>query len=170
MARHHVDPAEAARVLQLVLEPNVPLTAGELTELADSCLDVAAPINPSQVLAEEALRQSRTGTGYSGAEVAANNGISPGRVRNKAAAGELVAFLVDGVQRFPRFQFDGAGQVRPGLDKVSPHMPDDWSWVGYRNYLDTPSLELDDRVVTPVEWLALGKPAADVIANMGNTW
>ena len=154
----------------MALEPNVPLTGAELDELADSGFDVAARISPTQALIDEAHRQSRIRFAFTGAEVAAHNGISAGRVRSKAAAGELVFLLVDGVQRFPRFQFDDAGRIRRGLDKISPHVPDDWSWMGYRNYLGTPSLDLDGRVVTPFEWLAAGKPAVDVIANMGNTW
>ncbi|MDQ2737765.1 MAG: hypothetical protein M3Y35_03895, partial [Actinomycetota bacterium] len=60
--------------------------------------------------------------------------------------------------------------LRRGLDRTSPHVPDDWSWSGYSNYLATPSLEMDGRVVTPIEWLAAGKSPANVIANMGNTW
>jgi len=170
LIRHHVDLSEAAHALRLVLEPAVPLTAAELDELADSGFDVHARVDPGQALADEARRQIRVAEAYTGPQVAANNEISPGRVRSKAAAGELVFLLVDGVQRFPRFQFDEHGRIRSGLDKVSPHIPDDWSWAGYSNYLATPSLELDGRLVTPLEWLAAGKPVADVVANMGNTW
>lgn len=170
LVRHRIDPAEAERALRMALEPNVPLTAEQLAELAGSGFNVAAQISPTQVLIDEVDRQSRISSAYTGAEVAANNGISTGRVRSKAAAAELVFLLVDGVQRFPRFQFDDAGRIRRGLDKTSPHIPEDWSWVGYSNYLATPSLELDGRVVTPLEWLSIGKPAADVVANMGNTW
>ena len=170
LVRHHVDPLEVERTLRLALEPNAPLTAAELDELADSGFEVNARISPDQALVDEALRQSRLNAAYTGAEVAANNGISAGRIRNKAAAGELVFLLVDGMQRFPRFQFDDAGRLRRGLDRTSPHVPDDWSWIGYSNYLATPSLEMDGRVVTPIEWLAAGKSPANVIANMGNTW
>lgn len=170
LVRHRVDLSEAAHALRLVLEPAVPLTAAELDELADSGFDVNARVDPEQALVDEARRQVQVAEAYTGPQVAANNEISPGRVRSKAAVGELVVLLVDGVQRFPRFQFDDRGRIRSGLDKVSPHVPDDWSWVGYSNFLTTAGLELDGRLVTPLEWLAAGKPAADVIANMGNTW
>ena len=170
LIRHHVDLSEAERVLQMALEPRVPLTVAELDELGDSGFDVTARISPTRALIDEARRQTAIRSAYTGAEVADNNHISAGRVRSKAAAGELVFLLVEGAQRFPRFQFDEAGRFRRGLEKVSPRVPDDWSWMGYSNYLLTASLELDGRVVTPLEWLAVGKSAADVIANMGNTW
>lgn len=167
---HHVDLEQAERALRRVLEPAVPLTAAHLAELADSGFDLDARIDTTHALGEEALRQNQVATAYTGAAVAANNEISAGRVRSKAAAGELVSVLVGGVQRFPRFQFDETGRIRRGLDKVSPHLPDDWSWIGYSNYLATPSLVLDGTTVTPIAWLAAGKPAAAVVANMGNNW
>lgn len=170
LVRHHVDLDQAERALRQILEPAVPLTAGKLAELADSGFDLDAHIDTTHALSAEAVRQNQLATAYTGAEVAANNAISAGRVRSRAAAGELVSVLVDGVQRFPRFQFDEAGRLRRGLDKVSPHIPDDWSWIGYDNYLATPSLALDGDIVTPIAWLAAGKPAAVVIANMGNNW
>lgn len=170
LVRHHVDPEQAERALRRLLEPNVPLTGAQLGELADSGFNVDARIDAARALGDEALRQSRINTACTGAEVAINNDISAGRVRSKAASGELVSLLVDGVQRFPRFQFDGAGRIRRGLDKVSPDIPDEWSWAGYSNYLATPSMELDGHLVTPIAWLAAGKPAAVVVANMGNTW
>ncbi len=146
------------------------MTDAELIELADSGLNLDARVDPTGALVEEAVQQSLVQAAYTGAEVAVHNGITPGRVRNKAAARELVCLLIDGVQRFPRFQFDDAGRFRPGLDKTTPHIPEDWSWVGYRNFLSIPALQMDGRMVTPLQWLAAGKPAADVIAGMGNTW
>ncbi len=170
LLRHHIDPQQAERSLRRILEPTVSLTAAQLGELADSGFNLDARLDPARALSDEALRQNRMNTGFTGAEVAANHNISAGRVRNKAAAGQLVFLLIDGVQRFPRFQFDEAGRTRPGLDKVSPHIPDEWSWSGYRNYLVTPSMELDGRTITPIEWLAAGKSPAAVVANMGNNW
>ena len=170
LVRHHIDPEQAERALRLLLEPNVPLTGAQLGELANSGFNLDAHIDTARALGDEALRQSRINTAYTGAEVAVNNDISAGRVRSKAASGELVSLLVDGVQRFPRFQFDATGRIRRGLDKVSPHIPDDWSWAGYSNYLVTPSMELDGDLVTPIDWLSAGKPAAVVVANMGNNW
>ncbi len=170
LIRHHIDLDQAERALRRVLEPTVPLTPHQLDELQDSGFDLAARIDTDRVLADEALRQRDLGTAYTGTEVATNNSISAGRVRSRAAARELVAVIVDGVQRFPRFQFDEAGRFRTGLDKVTPHVPDDWSWIGYRNYLGIPSLDLDGGAVTPLEWLAAGKPPAAVIAAMGNSW
>lgn len=170
LVRHHIDPAQAERALRRVLEPSVPLTGAQLGELADSGFNVDARIDAGRALGDEALRQSHIKTAYTGAEVAANNAISAGRVRSKAAAGELVSVLVEGVQRFPRFQFDEAGRVRRGLEKVSPHIPDDWSWIGYSNYLAMPSMELDGHRVTSIEWLSAGKPADVIVANMANNW
>jgi len=170
LVRHHIDLEQAEQALRRVLEPSVPLTAAQLGELADSGFNLDARIDTDRVLRDEAVRQTRLNAAYTGAEVAANNNLSTGRVRNKAAAGGLVFLLVDGAQRFPRFQFDEAGRVLRGLDKVSPHVPQDWSWVGYSNYLAVPCMELDGRTVTPVQWLAAGKAPANVVANMGNNW
>jgi hypothetical protein len=170
LVRHHIDPEQTEQALRRVLEPSVPLTAAQLGELADSGFNLDAHIDSDRALRDEAVRQTRINTAYTGAEVAANNNISTGRVRNKAAAGELVFLLVRGAQRFPRFQFDEAGRVPRGLDKISPHVPQDWSWVGYSNFLAAPCMELDGRTVTPLEWLAAGKAPASVVANMGNNW
>jgi hypothetical protein len=170
LVRHNIDPGEAEQALRRVLEPSVPLTAAQLGELADSGFNLDARIDTDRALRDEALRQRRINTAYTGAEVASNNHISAGRVRNKAAAGELVSLLVDGAQRFPRFQFDEIGRIIRGLDKVSPHVPEDWSWVGYSNYLRTPSMELDGRTATPIEWLSAGKAPSSVVANMGSNW
>lgn len=170
LVRHRIDPAQVERTLRRVLEPAVPLTAGQRHELADSGFDLHATIDPGRALVDEAGRQALVGDGYTGAEIAANNGISAGRVRHKAAAGELLYSLIDGAQRFPRFQFDGDGRIWPGLDKVSPQVPEEWSWIGYRNFLSLPSLQLDGRTTTPLQWLAAGKPPAAVLAAMGNNW
>lgn len=150
-----------------------PLTEAERALLAAGGLDMSAAVDPARELTRGLVDVAEIRDGYTAAEVAANNGVQPGRVRAWAAAGDLVALKVDGRNRFPRLQFDTHGKRIPGLAAVTRHKPARWSWPVWRNFLTRPHPAYpgpDGQPGTALAWLASGGDPQTVIAMAKVGW
>jgi hypothetical protein len=98
------------------------------------------------------------------ADVARRMGVTPSRVRQMLRARELFAIREGETWRVPWFQFDGDRPVR-GLDRVIRVLPSDLHPVAVFNVLTLPDpdLELDDRPVSPLEWLRSGADPTPIV-------
>jgi len=90
-------------------------------------------------------------------DVAERLGVSRARVRQRAAERTLLAFREDDEWRFPRAQFGDGAPIR-GLPAVSLALPPDLHPVAVWAFLTEPisDLALDDRSVSPLDWLRSG--------------
>jgi hypothetical protein len=176
VAEYHIDGDVVAAQVRGVLDAAAatpPLTEAERAILAAGGLDMSAAVDPGRELVRGLADAAEIRRGYTAAEVAANNGVRPGRVRAWAAAGDLIAVKLDGRNRFPRFQFDGHGRRIPGLAAVSRHKPRRWSWQVWRNFLTRAHpayARPDGQPGTALEWLAAGGDPQTVITMTRVGW
>lgn len=100
------------------------------------------------------------------AEAARRLGVDPSRVRQRLAERSLFGVKQRGVWRLPAFQFDVAGTV-PGLEMVVPRLDPGLHPVAVGQWFSLPcaDLEIDERVVSPRDWLRAGG-SADVVAEI----
>lgn len=98
-------------------------------------------------------------------QVAALLGISTSRVRHQLADGALYSLKAGRKRLLPRWQFVGSSPL-PGLAGVLAALPGDLHPVAVERWFVSPddTLEVDDRPVSPKEWLAGGGDPASVIA------
>lgn len=91
-------------------------------------------------------------------EVAANLGVTPARIRQRANERTLYAIREADEWRFPRWQFDSQGQPMRGLAAIFAALPPDLHPVATSRFLSEPlpDLELDDEPVSPLAWLRSG--------------
>lgn len=103
----------------------------------------------------------------SAAEAAEILGIDASRVRHRLGNGSLLGFMIGGKRRLPAWQFtdDPKHPVLPGLTQVIGALPHDMHPASVQNFMTTPQedLVIDDRQVTPVEWLRLGRDPQEVV-------
>jgi hypothetical protein len=99
------------------------------------------------------------------AEVAERLGVTRARVRQRALERSLLAIREGDEWRFPRAQFTDGAPIR-GLPAVSLALPLDLHPVAVWRFLTESSadLQLDDRAVSPIEWLRSGGAADPVVA------
>ncbi|MBC7593060.1 MAG: hypothetical protein H7288_03845 [Kineosporiaceae bacterium] len=101
------------------------------------------------------------------AEVAAKLGIDTSRVRHRQAKDGLYAFMAGGRRRYPTWQFTPAKSqpVLPGIAAVIRSFPEDMHPASIQNIMTTPQRDLlvDNRRVSPVEWLLLGRSPQNVV-------
>jgi hypothetical protein len=101
-------------------------------------------------------------TSLTSADVAEMLGVDASRVRQRLGAKTLYGVKTEHGWRAPRFQFDGDRLV-PGIERVFPRVdPGSHPVAVYRWFtLPNPELELQDRSVSPRDWLLSGgSPAA----------
>jgi hypothetical protein len=98
-------------------------------------------------------------------EVAVRLGVTRARVRQRALERSLLAIREDDEWRFPRAQFADSAPIR-GLPAVSLALPLDLHPVAVWRFLAEPSadLQLEDRAVSPIEWLRSGGAPDPVVA------
>jgi hypothetical protein len=98
-------------------------------------------------------------------EVAERLGVTRARVRQRALERSLLAIREADEWRFPRAQFAEGAPIR-GLPAVSLVLPLDLHPVAVWRFLAEPSaeLQLDDRSVSPIEWLRSGGSPDPVVA------
>lgn len=103
--------------------------------------------------------------GFTGAEVAANkrhHGRPGPKQGRRGGTGGTARRRRAAVPPVPVRQ---GRPVPAGIGQNHPLHPGRLVLGRYRNYLTAPSLQMDGQLVTPLEWLAAGKPPADVIAR-----
>lgn len=91
------------------------------------------------------------------AEAAAQLHVTPGRVRQRLAAGTLAGFRTTDGWRLPEVQFDDDGEL-PGLATVLAVLPADVHPVALTAFLTRahPDLVVDTAAVSPRAWLLGG--------------
>ncbi len=91
-------------------------------------------------------------------------GVKNSRVRQRLGEGTLYGIKVDGKWRIPLFQFEDGAEV-PGLAKVLKVIDRSVNPLTLRRWLVSPNpdLEIDDRTVTPLEWLKSGGNVRTVV-------
>jgi len=99
------------------------------------------------------------------AEAAQRLGVTRARIRQRALERSLLAIREADEWRFPRAQFSDGAPIR-GLPAVSLALPLDLHPVAAWRFLAEPNgdLELDDRPVSPIEWLRSGGSPDPVVA------
>jgi hypothetical protein len=97
--------------------------------------------------------------------VAQRLGVTRARIRQRALERSLLAIREGDEWRFPRAQFSDGAPIR-GLPAVSLALPLDLHPVAAWRFLAEPNgdLELDDRPVSPIEWLRSGGSPDPVVA------
>lgn len=132
--------------------------AGEAELRAAGSLAVAMPplsqrASTAAVRAVSALRNDALTV----AEAAARLHVSPGRVRQRLAAGTLAGFRTTDGWRLPEVLFADDGEL-PGLAAVLPALPADVHPVALAAFLtrDHPDLVVDTAAVSPRQWLLGG--------------
>jgi len=145
------------------LDPRSALPAEELDFLqrAGISSDELAPL-PAELVPPEARTASKlaslVGTALSIPDAAARLGVDPSTVRHRLAAPSVYAVRANGAFRLPLFQFnDAIDAIIPGFGEVAPaladlHPIDVFNWFT-REHVD---LEVEDRQVSPREWLLSG--------------
>jgi excisionase family DNA binding protein len=106
-------------------------------------------------------------------------GVHPSRVRHRISDGALYGFKVGKHLRLPAWQFDRAdGETPdpiPGLRTVLASLAGDAHPLEISTFMTTPDADLviDDRPVSPREWLVAGgdaTPVAALAAELGAAW
>jgi hypothetical protein len=92
--------------------------------------------------------------------------VDESRISHRVRDGSLYSYPgASGRRRYPNWQFPGS-KALPHLADVLARVPHGTHPVTLRTFMMTPddALLLDERLVSPVEWLAAGGPAAPVAA------
>lgn len=99
-------------------------------------------------------------------ETAATLGISRSRVSHRISGGRLWAFTVQGRRYVPRWQItddgDGKAQVIPGLEVVTPAIPNTVHPLGVAAFMTVAHEDFSGQ--SPVEWLISGGDPSVVAA------
>jgi hypothetical protein len=100
------------------------------------------------------------------AELAQTMRVTPARVRQRALERTLYAVRVDDEWRFPRWQLDQDGRPIPGIASVTAALPAGVHPVAVQRFMITPNpdLEIDDAIVSPLDWLRTGGDPGPVAA------
>ena len=84
--------------------------------------------------------------------------VTPGRVRQRLAAGTLFGIKDRSTWRIPSFQLH-RGEVIRGLDAVLPAIRSDAHPLAVQSWLTSPHADLlddDEKPIAPLAWLAMG--------------
>jgi len=102
------------------------------------------------------------------AEAARRLRVDQSRVRQLVSARALYGMKVRGQWHLPSFQFTRGGAV-PGIQEVLRELPDDLHPVEVLEWFRNPDpdLEINGRLVSPLDWLASGgdPETASVVAR-----
>jgi hypothetical protein len=145
------------------LDPRKALPADELAflRLAGVSPDELAPLPPELVPPEVRTASklaSILATALSIPDAAARLGVDPSTLRHRLAVPSVYAVRANGALRLPLFQFnDAIDAIIPGFGDMAPalaelHPVDVFNWFT-RPHVD---LEVEDRQVSPREWLLSG--------------
>lgn len=140
----------------------------ETHTLAAASVDLSGPDQgPAGVqLAGRAAAHRLTSEAWTVDEAAAELSVTPGRVRQRLSAGELVGLRrADGQTVLPRWQISD-GRIVPGLELVMSRT-DDVHPLALARFMTTPhpDLELDGDAVAPRTWLQTGG-SAQLVAGL----
>ncbi|PRI12032.1 hypothetical protein [Leucobacter massiliensis] len=136
------------------------LTAGEIAALARLGVDEAALTAPSALpAATRGLQWERQleRHAWSVSETAEALGVTPARVRQRCAAGTLLAQRRSDGWHLPRFQFP-EGRELPGWSAVAAAVPPGAPLLLVERVLSSPSprMRVEGEELAPLEWLAQG--------------
>ncbi|HEY4238883.1 MAG TPA: hypothetical protein VGM88_03675 [Kofleriaceae bacterium] len=98
--------------------------------------------------------------------------VTTSRIRQRLSAGRTLFGLKEGRGwRIPKFQFASKGKLVRNIDVVLPHVRADAHPLVVKNWFTLPHPDLvignDDQRVSPIDWLASGRPA-DVVAALAD--
>jgi hypothetical protein len=154
-------------------DPAAHFTASERAALTEVGLDLRprddAESDPrAWTVAQQAVLRD---TALSVHQAADRVGVDTSRIRHRIGAGHLIGWKDRGNWRLPAWQFIDHG-VLPGLEEVLGSMPLDQPALVLANFMTTvqEDLELDDRPVSPREWLMAGgspQRVADLASTLG---
>ena len=156
-----------------LLEPHLAAAGGvALPEAEVAFLDAHAGVRPtrrdeSQALAAttasvtELVARARTVDG-----AAALAGVHPSRVRHWIGDGTVHAMKIGGRNLLPSWQFGADGRPVAHLGEVLAALPSDLHPLSLAGFFTAPvpELEIDDRGLSPLEWLASGGDPVTVVA------
>ncbi len=106
-------------------------------------------------------------------QAAVRMGVSASRIRHLVADKELAAIRTSRRLLLPAWQFDGVGKPLRGLRDVLKHARSPEHPLAMQAFMTTPQpeLQVDDRVLTPREWLISGGDPNDVAELLaGDVW
>jgi hypothetical protein len=154
-------------------EPTAHFTEQERSALTEAGLDLS-PLDEqdsdprARAVAEQAVLRD---TALTVQRAAALLGVDASRVRHRIGDRRLIGWKDRGGWRLPAWQFTD-DDVLPGLETVLAAMPADQPDLVLANFMTTPQLDLDldERLVSPREWLLAGGSAhrvAELAAALG---
>lgn len=154
-------------------EPAAHFTEQERSALTEAGLDLS-PLDEqdsdprARAVAEQAVLRD---TALTVPRAAALLGVDASRVRHRIGDRRLIGWKDRGGWRLPAWQFTD-DDVLPGLETVLAAMPADQPDLVLANFMTTPQLDLDldERPVSPREWLLAGGSAqrvAELAAALG---
>lgn len=163
----------AKRLTAPSAEPAAHFTEAERLALSSTGLDLT-PLDSDEfdprarTVAEQAVLRD---TALSVNQAADRLGIDSSRIRHRVSSRHLVGWKDRGGWRLPAWQFTDT-DVLPGLETVLAAMPFDQPALVLANFMTTrqEDLDLDDRPVSPREWLLAGGSAhrvAELAAVIG---
>lgn len=156
-----------------VREPGSPsFTDSEMSVFAAANVDLTGPTEGvgSVELAGRAAAHRLISEALTVDEAAGALGVTPGRIRQRLSAGELVHLRrADGQAVLPRWQICD-GRVVPRLQELFADAPDLHPLVVARFMTAAhPDLELDEEAVSPIDWLLTGgevEPVAELLHSI----
>ena len=163
----------ARRLTPVQPDPATHFTEGDRAALAEAGLDLTAfgeeEADPrARTVAQHAVLRD---TALSVNQAADRVGVDSSRIRHRIGAGRLIGWKDRGGWRLPAWQFTDT-DVLPGLETVLAAMPSDQPALVLANFMTTPQedFELEDRPVSPREWLMAGgspQRVADLASTIG---
>jgi hypothetical protein len=138
----------------------------EVEELRAGGLDLSPP-RPDELdplAATAAQYAALLGASLTVSQAARRLGVDPSRLRQRLAARTLFGIKLSDGWRLPLFQFDG-DRLIPGLASVLPRLPRDRHPLAIITWFESPDadLEIDDRPVSPRDWLRSGGDPTAVV-------
>ncbi len=163
----------AKRLTSPQADPAAHFSESERIALGDAGLDLT-PQDPleadprARTVAEQAVLRD---TALSVNQAADRLGVDSSRIRHRIGDQRLIGWKDRGGWRLPAWQFSDT-DVLPGLETVLALMPSDQPSLVLANFMTTAQedLELDERPVSPREWLMAGGSArrvADLASALG---
>jgi hypothetical protein len=161
--------AEAAveQLAQEAVAPSPPLTPAERAALdavglVEDSGGLPGAIEKSRIEYELLIKQSPTLD-----KVAKMLGVNPSRLRQRLSEGTLYGIKDGRSWRIPTFQLDARRkQLVRGIDKVLPQVRREAHPLAVVSWFSSPQQDLvvgdDETPVSPVKWLAAGRPPEDV--------
>lgn len=172
--RAELDPGVAFQAFLEALGRELPsaseseFTEPDSAELKAAGVDLTGGASDTDLNLVTVARIARVvGSSLNTSECADIVGVTPGRIRQRLAAGSIYAFQQGGGEyRIPRWQLIGREFV-PGLETVVPAIPRELHPLTVQALMTSPDVDLlvGDEELSPLGWLATGGDP-DVVARI----